>query len=153
MRRFSKRSSADGLKQLKTKLTFVGLARRISGFTLRKKKPDCERAFSMLLLLLALIMSLIRMLMGRLRMLLSGIRMFFALRMIAVTVVLRCAAVGLGGLFVMFGGGIVLVSCHFYSPCSLPAGIKYRPSRTFQGNEDLQTRSAPSSWQRSTLGF
>ena len=57
-------------------------------------------------------MRLIAMLIGGLRMLLRSIRVLLALGVVALTMVLGGGTVCLGRVFVMFGGLVVLVSCH-----------------------------------------
>jgi hypothetical protein len=67
---------------------------------------------SQLLLLLAFGMRLIGVLVSGLRMLLRARRMFLALGMVALAVVFGGGAMGLGGVFVMFGGLVVFVFSH-----------------------------------------
>ena len=79
-----------------------------------------------LFLLLALGVSLFTMLARVLRMLLSVCRMLFALCVIALAVMLRGGAVGLGSIFMMFGCFIVLVSSHDIPP----VGMKGKRGKT-----------------------
>ena len=78
------------------------------------KGPGINRAFRVsLFLLLTLRMSLIAMLIGGLRVLLRAAGVFLALGMIALAVVFGSSTVRLGGVFVMFGSLVVLISRHF----------------------------------------
>jgi hypothetical protein len=79
------------------------------------KKPGSAPGFFCLMklfLLLAFGMRLVAMLIGGLRMLLRSIRMFLALGMIALTMVVGRGTMRLRRVFVVFGGLVVLVSCH-----------------------------------------
>ena len=64
--------------------------------------------------------------MGRLRMLLCGRRMLPALVVIALTMMLRRRPVRLCSVVMMFGGLVVLVTCHVKSPCVCPEKLKPR---------------------------
>jgi hypothetical protein len=86
-------------------------------------------------LLLALGVRLIAMLMGSLRMLLGTLGMLLALGVIALAMMVGRRAMGLGGVLVMFGRLVVLVSCHFALLDLLPAGVKSAPSIRFLPKE------------------
>jgi hypothetical protein len=57
-------------------------------------------------------MGLIALLVGSLRVLSRTGRLFLAFGVIALAMMFRGRAVRLGGVFVMFGGLVMLVSCH-----------------------------------------
>ncbi len=75
-------------------------------------------------------MSLIAVLVGGLRVLLRAACVFLALGMIALTVMFGSSTVRLGGVFVVFGRFVVLISRHFsLVGCQLPAATTKSPRR------------------------
>jgi hypothetical protein len=90
------------------------------------KGPAFHRAYSQLLLLLALGMSLIGVLVGGLRMLFRHVSLLLAFDMVSLAVMFGGRTVSLGGVFVVFGGLVVFVSCHCMPRCDCAAHFASR---------------------------
>ena len=79
----------------------------------KQKGPGMNRAFRVsLFLLLALRMSLLAVLVGGLRVLFGTARVLLALGVVALAVMFGGGAMGLGGIFVVFGSLVVFISGH-----------------------------------------
>jgi hypothetical protein len=86
-------------------------------------------------------MGLIAMLIGGLRMLLRSIRMLLALRVIALAMVVGSGTMGLGRVFMMFGGLVVLISCHVKPRLLCAPSAQQSKAAAAKSFRDLKTTS------------